>query len=83
MLTPNLVVFFGFGTVYALLFQLWCGRRLQHLLLFWLVSMLGFGLGYLVSMLLPFHLPTLGGIPIIEASLGAIALLLVVRRFTV
>ena len=83
MLTPNLAVFFGFGTAYALLFQLWSGRRMQHLLLFWLVSMLGFGLGYLASMLLPFHLFTLGGIPIIEASLGAIALLLVVRRFTV
>lgn len=56
---------------------------MQHLLLFWLVSMLGFGLGYLVATLLPFHLFTLGGIPIIEASIGSLALLLVVRRFVV
>jgi hypothetical protein len=52
------------------------------LLLFWLVSMLGFGLGYLVATLLPSHLLTLGGIPVVEASAGALVLLLVARRFT-
>jgi hypothetical protein len=83
MFSPTVVVFLGLGTTYALLFHLWSGQRLQHLLLFWLVSMLGFGLGYLAAGLLPFHFLTLGGVPIVEASLGALALLLVARRFAV
>jgi hypothetical protein len=82
MLSPTVVVFLGLGTTYALLFHLWSGRKLHHLLLFWLVSMLGFGLGYLLATLLPEHPLTLGGIPVIEASVGALVLLLVARRFT-
>src|SRR6476659_8919178 len=81
MLSPNLVVFLGLGTTYALLFHLWSGRNLQHLLLFWLVSMLGFGLGYLGASLMPVRLFTVGGIPVIEASMGALVLLLFARRF--
>jgi hypothetical protein len=83
MLPPTVVVFFGLGTTYALLFHLWSGRKLAHLLLFWLVSMLGFGLGYLTATLLPAHPLVLGGIPVIEASVGALVLLLFARRFTV
>ena len=82
MFSPTVVVFIGLGTTYALLFHLWGGRRLHHLLLFWLVSMLGFGLGYLVATILPSHLLTIGGIPVVEASAGALVLLLVARRFT-
>ena len=82
MLSPTVVIFLGLGTTYALLFHLWSGRRLQHLLLFWLVSMLGFGLGYLAATLLPMHPVVLGGIPVIEASVGSLLLLLVARRFT-
>ena len=83
MFSPTVIVFLGLGTAYALLFQLWSGRRLQHLLLFWLVSMLGFGIGYLASTLLPIHPLTLGGIPLVEASVGSVLLLLVARRFAV
>jgi len=83
MFSPTVIVFLGLGTAYALMFHLWSGRRLQHLLLFWLVGMLGFGLGYLAGAFLPAHLFTLGGIPLIEASLGAVMLLLVARRFAV
>ena len=86
MLSPTVVVFLGLGTSYALLFHLWRGRRLQHLWLFWLVSMLGFGLGYLAATLLHPLLGTrpllsLGGIPVVEASVGSLLLLLVARRF--
>ena len=76
-------MFLGLGTAYALLFQLWSGRRLQHLLLFWLVGMLGFGIGYLVGTLLPVHPLILGGIPVVEASAGSVLFLLVARRFAV
>jgi hypothetical protein len=82
MLSPTVVVFLGLGTAYALLFHLWSGRSPRHLLLFWLVSMLGFGLGYLAATLLPAHPLSLGGIPVVEASVGSLLLLLVARRFT-
>jgi hypothetical protein len=82
-LSPIVVVFLGLGTAYALLFHLWRGRNLQHLLLFWLVSILGFGLGYLGATLWAAHPLILGGIPVVEASAGSLALLMVARRFTV
>lgn len=55
---------------------------MPHLLLFWLVSMLGFGLGYLISTFWDYHPLKLGGIPVVEASVGSLLLLLVARRFT-
>ncbi len=82
-ISPTVVVFLGLGTAYALVFHLWKGRSLQHLLLFWLVSVLGFGLGYLVSSLWQAHPVELGGIPVTEASVGSLALLLVAKRFAV
>lgn len=82
-ISPIVVVFLGLGTAYALLFHLWRGRNLQHLLLFWLVSVLGFGLGYLAGGVSPAHPLLLGGIPVLEASAGSLALLLVARRFTI
>jgi hypothetical protein len=47
------------------------------------VSILGFGLGFLVATLWTFHPLVLGGIPILEASAGSLILLLVAARFTV
>ena len=82
-LSPVVVVFLGLGTAYALLFHLWRGRSLRHLLLFWLVSVLGFGLGYLAATLWSAHPLVLGGIPVFEASAGSLTGLLVARRFTV
>ncbi len=52
-------------------------------MLFWLVSLLGFGLGYLAASLWAIHPIVLGDIPVVEASLGALILLLVASRFTV
>ena len=82
-LSPTVVIFLGLGTAYALAFHLWKGRNLAHLLLFWLVSILGFGLGILVSTLWSVHPLVLGGIPVIEASIGSLILLLVAARFIV
>ncbi len=81
--SPTVIVFLGLGTAYALIFQLWRGRSFQHLLLFWLVSVLGFGLGFLLSTLWPIHPLVLGGIPAAEASGGSVLLLLFARRFAV
>ena len=82
-ISPVVVLFLGLGTAYALLFHLWRGRNLQHLLMFWLVSVLGFGLGYLAGGYWPAHPLMLAGIPVAEATAGSLALLLIARRFTV
>ena len=82
-LSPMVVVFLGLGTAYALLFHLWRGRGLHHLLLFWLVSVLGFGLGYGAATFWLAYTPlVLGGIPVLEASAGSIVGLFLARRFT-
>jgi len=44
--------------------------------------MLGFGLGYLLATLLPVHPLTLGGIPVVEASVASLIGLMLARRFT-
>jgi hypothetical protein len=82
-LSPTVVIFLGLGTAYALAFHLWRGRNLAHLLLFWLVSILGFGLGFLVSALWTVHPLVLAGIPVVEATLGSLILLFIASRFTV
>ncbi len=82
-LSPTVVIFLCLGTAYALLFHLWKGRHLAHLPLFWLVSVMGFGLGLVVSGLWPMHPVMLGSIPVVEASVGSFILLLVARRLSV
>lgn len=82
-LSPTVVVFLGLGTAYALLFHLWRGRNFQHLLLFWLVSVLGFGIGSLLATLWPAHPLVLGGIPVVEGSVGSLVLLMLARRITI
>jgi hypothetical protein len=80
-LSPTVLVFLGFSTAYALLFHLWRGRNIQQLILFWLVSILGFGLGSGLAGVLHVHVFDLGGVPIVEASFAALLLLLVTQRF--
>ena len=81
--TTTMLVFLGLGTAYALLFHFLLGRNIQQLILFWLVSILGSGLGFGLSGLLGLHLLTLGGVPVVEASIGAVLFLLVARWATV
>jgi len=77
-----MIVFLGLSTAYALLCHFLGGRNIQQLILFWLVSILGFGLGFGLAGLLGVHWILLGGVPVVEASVGAILLLLVARWVT-
>ncbi|HUS17080.1 MAG TPA: hypothetical protein VM536_18940 [Chloroflexia bacterium] len=78
--SPAVLVFLGLATGYALLFHLWRGRNIQQLILFWLVSILGFGLGSFLASLAQLHVALLGGVPVVEASLAALLLLVVTER---
>jgi hypothetical protein len=44
------------------------------------VSILGFGLGFGLAGLLNVHLLLLGGVPVVEASIGALLLLIAAQR---
>ena len=78
-MAPGVLVFLGVGTALALAMHLWRGRNIQQLILFWLVSILGLGLG--VAGLLGVGLIMLGGVPVIEASAGALLLLALAARW--
>jgi hypothetical protein len=80
-MAPGVLVFLGVGTALALAMHLWRGRNIQQLILFWLVSILGFGLGLGVAGLLGVGLVMLGGVPVIEASAGALLLLALAARW--
>ena len=80
-MAPGVLVFLGVGTALALAMHLWRGRNIQQLILFWLVSILGFGLGLGVAGLLGVGLIMLGGVPVIEASAGALLLLALAARW--
>lgn len=77
--SPTVLVFLLLGTAYALLFHLWSGRNIQHLVLFWLMSILGFGIGFVLAGLLHLQMFLFGGVPILEASIGALVMLFVAR----
>ena len=80
--TPTILVFLGLSSAYAFAFHLLAGRNIQQLILFWLVSILGFGFGFGLAGLLGLHWFTLGGVPVVEASSGAVLFLLVARWAT-
>ena len=77
--SPTVLVFLLLGTAYALLFHLLGGRNIQHLILFWLMSILGFGIGFGVAGLLHLQWFVFGGVPVVESSIGALIMLLVAR----
>ena len=79
-MAPGVLVFLGLGTALALIMHLWRGRNIQQLILFWLVSILGFGLGFGIAGLLGIAVMSLGGVPVVEAGTGSLLLLAVAAR---
>ena len=80
--TPTMLVFLGLGSAYALLFHFISGRNIAQLLIFWLVSIVGCGLGFGLAGLLRMHVLLVGGVPVVEASVGAVLFLLLARWAT-
>jgi uncharacterized membrane-anchored protein len=68
---PALILSALLVSAYALLFYLWQGRGLRHLLVFWLASIVGFALGQTVGAELHLIPWTVGQVSLVEASAGA------------
>ena len=73
---PALALSTTLAVAYAMLFYLWRGHGLGHMLFFCLASILGFALGQAVGAWLHVIPLTLGQVHIVEASLGSLLLLL-------
>ena len=77
MSPPALLFAFLLASLYGVVFYFFFGRGWLGLAVYWLVALVGFGLGQLVTMLLGISLLPIGSVNIIEASLvSALALLL-------
>jgi hypothetical protein len=76
---PALVMSLLLASTYAVAFHLWQGRSLRDLLAFWLAAVLGFAAGQLAGSLLDLVPWIFGQLHIIEATLGAILFMVVVR----
>ncbi len=79
VLSPPLVLSIIIASAYAALFNLWQGGTPKDLLLYLLSSWLGFGLGELAGDLFGLDILMIGQIHLVEGTIGALLLLVVVR----
>lgn len=79
-MTPSLIVYLLPPAIYALLFHFFWGRGYGQMLLYLAASVVGFALGVLVARFLHSSWLSLGDVPVLEGSLGALAALLLARR---
>lgn len=77
--TPGLAMSLLLALVYGSAFQLWGGRSIRDLPLYWAAALLGFAAGHLLGQTLDLIPVTLGQIQIIEATAGAFLFLIIVR----
>ncbi len=70
-IAPSLLLSLLLSVGYAALFHLWRGRSLGDLLLYLLVSAVGFGAGQLAGTLLRTPLLQIGEVHLVEATIGA------------
>jgi hypothetical protein len=77
--SPVILLGTSVATLYAALFHLLAGRTWRQIVLYWLLSLVGFMLGQLAGELLHAGLPMLGQLHIIPASLASWAALGVAR----
>lgn len=79
LLSPPLVLSLIIASAYAALFNLWQGGSAKDLLLYLLACWLGFGIGELAGDLLGLDILMIGQTHVVEGTIGAWLLLLVVR----
>lgn len=79
LLSPPLVLSLIIASAYAALFNLWQGGSARDLLLYLLACWLGFGIGELAGDFLGLDILMIGQSHVVEGTIGAWLLLLVVR----
>jgi hypothetical protein len=83
VLSPTLVLSAILAAMYACAFHFWVGRTLQELGLYVVASGLGFALGQIAGDRTGLTWLMLGQIHMLEATIGAIALLVLARWLSV
>lgn len=76
---PSLVLAFVIASIYGLAFYLLFGRGWLGLAIYWLVGLVGFGLGQILSSVLSFSLLPIGSVNAIEGSITSLIALLLTR----
>lgn len=76
---PSLILAFVLASIYGLAFYLLFGRGWLGLAVYWLVGLVGFGLGQILSSLLSFSLLPIGSVNAIEGSVTSLIALLLTR----
>ncbi len=74
---PSLLFSFILASVIGLFFFIFAGRGWLGLLIYWLVSLIGFAVGEVVSRTLAFSLFPVGPVNVVEASLTSFIALLI------
>jgi hypothetical protein len=75
MTTPGLLLGFLLSTLYGALFHFWLGGRGSKLLLFFVLSWIGFWVGHFVAAVFTLGFASLGPLNLGMATLGSIAIL--------
>ena len=82
-MSPASLLLFLIATASAALAHLLWGRRWLQLPLFCLAAFAGCLVVYALGLRLPLHLPSPGGVPVLEVVLGAWILLIIASRLRV
>jgi hypothetical protein len=76
LLTPAVPLSIFLALIYTLAVHLFMGLGFRRLVWHWMLAMAGMAAGYALALRANSHLPTLGDAHVIEASLAALAVLL-------
>ena len=82
-MSPAPLLLFLIATASAALAHLLWGQRWIQLPIFWLAAYAGCLIAYALGLRLPIALPTPAGVPVLEAVLAALILLIVASRLRV
>ena len=76
---PALIFSVALASAYALIFYLWRGRSLLHLLFVWAAALAGFAGGHLLGDRWGFLPWTIGQVHIVEATVAAFLFMILAR----
>ncbi len=66
---PYILLSLLLGATYGTLFHLWRGKSVRDLVIYFLIGIIGFGLGQVLGNLLGFNFLVLGPLHLVEATL--------------
>jgi hypothetical protein len=77
--TPALLMSGLLATIYALLFHLVWGETVRQLVRFWLVAIIGFGMGQVLAIGMGWQFAMVGDVHVLEGTIGAWTALVVAK----